>query len=229
MNNEAKEKTDYIRRLEKDYISYIVDFTDDMAKRAELNKKKFSFISEKEFSNCIGFNENYQYASRNVKQMQNAFSLIVGRIKGLESYIYEKEYEPWVYESMKTLLRIALDFGYCDEALEVVELLKNPKINSEQSQINVSSAILKVMENYAKRTILEDESNFKLQAEKLIKEVDAGKFGQDTKVLLPVEKMAWAYNKAKIVDNDGVIYMLNDKISEKDLKNLNLVDKDRTL
>ena len=231
MNIEAKDDSKVIRGLEKDYINYIVEFTDYIVKHATLNKKKFNFISEKEFSNCMGFNENYQYASRNVKQMKCAYDLVIGRIKGLDEYFYENTYEPAVYESMKKLLSVALDFGYCDEATKMVALLKDPKINREQHHINVSSALLKIMENYGKRTILEDEANFKPNAEKLIESVYAGKFGEDTKTLLSPRKMANAYNRAKVVDNDGVFYMMGDeaRISDKDLETLNITKSDLSL
>lgn len=198
----------YIKMLEEQYFKSLETKTDALLKDISKNKEVFDFISDRNFTSAKKFlNFNVKKISKRISSQLKAYSEIIENLKKLEGMPMSEDMQHSVYGLTTKLVTPALKFGYNGKACDLLKIIKNSNINRMFSDADVSSAILKVIDNYGKRTILEENPKFKEKVDSVIVDVVAGEYGEDTKRILSVEKMEKAYANASVVRGDMVFHM----------------------
>lgn len=202
-NNKA-----YIKMMEEQYFNLLELEVDELVNDINKSKRTFSFISDRYFSTASRYlSFNFKKVDKKVSSQLKIYADIIERLQKLEGMPMSEEAQQKVYNMSMKLLGPAIKFGYCDEACDLLKIVKNPNINKMFSDANVSSALLKVIENYGKRAILEENPKFKEKVDSVIVDVVAGEYGEDTKQALTMEKMEKAYANASVVRGDMVFHM----------------------
>ena len=198
----------YIKMMEEQFFNLLETEADELVNDINKSKRFLSFISDRHFSTTSRYlSFNFKKAEKKISNQLKTYADIIERLQKLEGMPLSEEAQHRVYNLAAKLVGPALKLGYCEKACDLLKIIKNPNINRMFSGANVSSAILKVIENYGKRTILEENPKFKERVDSVIVDVVAGEYGGDTKQMLTVEKMEKAYSDAEVVKGDMVFHM----------------------
>lgn len=201
-------KEQYINMLEGQYFDKLKRECKNLLNSIKRNSKLFSFINDRYFSTTISeFNFHCQLIDEKIKTQLKAYESIIGQLNRLEKMPVSDEGLEKINQIASSLVGPAIKLGYCDEACQLLKIIKNPDINKKHCDVDVSKDILKVLDTYGKRAIIEDQSNFKSQAYAVIKDVLFGRYGKDTAKELSSDKMEDAYQNATVIIEDTVFKM----------------------
>lgn len=203
-----RNKEMYIHMLEDQFLSKLERERDNLLKSFKRNSRSFKFISDRYFSTTISeFNFYCQEIDEKINTQLKAYAGIIGQLNKLENMPVSDDAQYRVYSIAMSLVSPAVNFGYCEEACELLKIIKNPNINEKFCSADVSNTILKVIDAYGKRSIIESGADFKESVDQIIADVVAGEYGEDTKTSLSIKDMEKAYREASVTIGDTVFFI----------------------
>lgn len=169
------------------------------------NEKLFKFISDREFAPAVGRpNKNCDKIKERIDIQLKAYKNIIEMFNKFERLPISETVQQKIFEKATILKDYAIKYGYNEEALALLRVLKNEKLVGGMSVINVGKDILSVITNYGKRTILENGDGFKDNVDQIIVDVVGGRYGKDTKDTLSIKKMESTYANTTVQRGDVV-------------------------
>ena len=135
-----------------------------------------SFVSEKF---CF---DSKEIVDRIVKQKKEYYSLVED-LKSFENHPLSAQAQTSIFSIVTRMLGPALQYGYANEAMELLRILRNEKLTGEKSSSDetteiVSNALDRIVAIYGLRFIKERHEYLKNPVRELINEIRAGKFGE---------------------------------------------------
>ena len=196
----------YIEMLEAEFFNLLEMESETLLENIRKNKSLFSFISDRSFSSSIIFlNFDSKKIAKKIDTQLKLYGDIIGKLKKLEDMPLSDDAQHRVFTLISGLIDPAINLGYCEEASELLKIVKNPKINKIFCDASVSSAVLRIIDAYGKRAILEDDPKYKANVDAVIVDVVAGEYGKDTRKKLSVSTMEKAYSNARVIKGDIVL------------------------
>lgn len=201
-------KENYINMLEGQYFDKLERECKNLLNSIKRNAKLFSFISDRYFSTAVSeFNFHCQLIDEKIKTQLKSYESIITQLNKLEKMPVSDAGLEKINQIASSLVGPAIKLGYCDEACQFLKIIKNPDLNKKHCDIDVSKDVVKILDTYGKRSIIEDQSNFKSRAYEVIKDVLFGRYGKDTKNKLSSDEMENAYQNATVIIEDTVFKM----------------------
>ncbi len=125
--------------------------------------------------------DSYDIAKR-ISEQKKGYYKLARDLNLLSTYDLSPRMQEYVFSISQKLLTPALKYGYADEALELVKILKNESLVGDFSkqpgtEEMVEDAIEKAVAIYGLRFMKEGQLYIKNMARDLINEADAGNFG----------------------------------------------------
>lgn len=176
-----------------------------LCKKLKGNGAYFRFISDREFAPVVGgYNLKCDKIRSRIDDQLGRYANIIGILNELEGSQISATTQQNIFGMVDVLKNYALKYGYNNEALELIKIIKNPNLVGSASVVSVDKDILTVISNYGKRAILENGDGFKDDVDQIIVDVAGGLYGQDTKSKLSAKKMEDAYKNTTIQKGDMV-------------------------
>ena len=200
------EKDKYIEELEDMVMEQMSEgLIAPLCVKLKNNEKLFKFISDREFAPAVGRpNKNCDKIKERIALQLKAYKDIIERFSKFERLPISDTVQQAIFEKATILKDYAIKYGYNEEALALLRVLKNEKLVGDLSVASVGKDILAVITNYGKRTILENGDGFKGNVDQIIVDVVGGRYGKDTKDALPIKKMESAYANTTVQKGDVV-------------------------
>lgn len=186
---------EYIEFLEGTYFEVIDRIATPLTKSMKENEGVFSFISDRE-SSANGDNRG-RIGIRVSKQLR-VYKDLIEKISALEDMPSSEDLGQQIYRQISPLKDYAIKYGYCEEATELLAFMTNKRVVGDLcGEYNASADVVKIIEAYGKRTVLE-KTSFKGQVDSIAVDVKFGRFGEDARSKLSIEEMDGAYDTAKV-------------------------------
>lgn len=189
----TKNQEEYIANLEERYISSF-EKEKVLPLIRKMKKNDFDFISERKFVSKLGINYNKAKSTdRKVSYQIQKYDEIIGTIKEISEQPIGEAMKMGIFKIANSLLDDAIKFGYCEQASELIKIMKNPGCSGDLSAVEVKDKVLKICEAYGKRMILEDslEEHYEIlnTADQFMVDVHMGEYGKDTAQALTMSEM----------------------------------------
>lgn len=171
------------------------------------NEGVFSFISDRELSTTGGkLNFQCDKVSKRVSAQLKKYDNLIEALKGLEGVIYGDWAQNAIVQMVTPLKDYAIKYGYCEQAEELIKVIRNKDIVGEVfASCDSKEDVLKILDYYGKRGILEgDGLKYKDRADTLMVDVACGYYGDKAKTQLSQDKMENAFTGATVVRGDMV-------------------------
>lgn len=152
-----------------------------LCRSMEDNEKFFSFESED-----FAFDANE--GAKILKDQKEKFARVMFDLKGFSAFQLSTQMQDYIFSMCKMLLKPALKFGYAEEGLELLKMMRNSNLVGE----NAGSQEYKKIATYAfdmEMAILglryqhDGQPRTKVEARSLINQICAGKFGDFSDML----------------------------------------------
>ena len=191
----------YIAELEHQVLNLLNKHKiEPLCKSLRDNKGKFSFISDREFT--TSYNPNCEKIKKRVASQTKALDEVIAEIKKFSDMPVSESGHQGIFTLLSPLKDYALQYGYNEQAAEILQILKSTQLVGDLATASVSKDLLRIIDNYGKRFIMERDPDLKAQADQVIVDVLSGKFGEDTKKELSMENMEKTYEDATVVKGD---------------------------
>lgn len=140
------------------------------------NQGIVSFVSEKF---CFDAKE---IVNRIVKQKKEYYRLIED-LKSFEPYPLSAQEQTYIFSIAQRALAPALQYGYANEAVELLRVMKSEKLSgvqasSKETSTFVAEALDRIVAIYGLRFKKEEKEYLKVPVRDLINEIIVGKFGE---------------------------------------------------
>lgn len=189
--------------LENLQLKQVTPLCDSMKK----NNKWFSFISERKFALSVGaYNMKCDKVAKIVEKQLTAYNAIIETLSKFEDMPLSETMQQGIFRMVRPIKELAIQYGYCDEAVKLVKITKNPKLVGACCGRSAKEDILSILDAYGKRFILERDEELAEKAEQLVVDVAVGVFGRDTREELSMQEMDSAYKNATVVKSDVVFH-----------------------
>ncbi len=167
---------------------------------AAMSKNTFSFISEKANGDEI--------AAVTSQQIVELRKIIYEGLTPFHKAQLTKDVQERIFGICKSLLPLALSFGYVEEAAGLVKVMRHPSLVGERAQWNPEEAFKVISATYGKRKQNGDTDRIKYSNRLFIDDIIKGKYGKVDKTPAEViETLKFCYkNPDKILsENRGKI------------------------
>lgn len=144
------------------------------------NRKYFTFVSVRSLKYATAFKDQFAVIKR-ISQQKKAYHELIDAIASFENLNVREELltsvQTKLYSISHGLILPALEFGYSSEALELVNIMINPKIVGKLSELDHSEYLKEIIAGYGKRYVYEKEDYLKTTNHNLINNILVGRYG----------------------------------------------------
>lgn len=207
-NHIFSEEEDYTTFLEEMILNFLLEReVAPLAKSMRENAEHFRFISDREFSTTGGsLNFDCDKITKRVDKQLKAYSRVIEQLKAFDGRPVGEEAQQKIRYMAASLKDHAINYGYCNEALELLKVLTNPTlVGKDFATLDIKEDVLKIFNCYGKRAILEGKpAEYKDEANQLVADVICGYYGQTVRKTLTQKDMDEAFTGATVTKGDMV-------------------------
>ena len=201
----------YNQLLEEKYFKTVfANHVAPLCKDMKENEGLFTFISDREFSTVGGkLNMQCEKISKRVSRQCRAIRNLTEIFEPFKKMPISESAQKNIYFMLNTVKDYAIEFGYCDEAAELLKVITDPDIVGEElADGNSKDDILKILNAYGKRAILEkNKEEIKDSVDQLITDVVCGYYGDVAQKSLSQQEMDDCYKETTVVKGNMVFKM----------------------
>lgn len=198
----------YAQELEEKALAKIIDTCyNELDKTFKKYKNLVHYVTDGNFTTRGGkLDFNCRKKARVIKKQRAVLSRFISDIGYFQDKPLSEDSQRRIYFASMLLKCKAIKYGYCEEAEKLLKISTNKALVGGMCEKDVSEDILTIVDNYAKRSILEEKS-YKEKVDELVVGVRFGEYGEHTSKMLPDERINRAYNGATVVRGDMVFKM----------------------